>query len=152
MQATENQALLSSEPSAKCCYSNTRTTRHSFWWSYTVPTMEPLICFPYLTRLVSNSWHTADGVIPTKKEGQSHITMKLIMVLNSCHTELWYRKKRTSQHMNSFLDHVHEGAEIVLDFRTKSKAMMETILPMIEITLPVMNIIKSAKISKPGLQ
>jgi hypothetical protein len=30
--------------------------------------------------------------------------------------------------------------------------MMETILPMIEITLPVMNIIKSAKISKPGLQ
>jgi hypothetical protein len=58
----------------------------------------------------------------------------------------------TSQHMNSFLDHVHEGVKIFLYFRTKSKAMMETILPMIEITLPVMNIIKSAKISKPGLQ
>jgi hypothetical protein len=56
--------------------------------------------------------------------------------------------------MNSFLDHVHEGAEIVLDFRTKSKAMMETILPMIEIILPVMVIIKSAtaKICKSGLQ
>ena len=58
----------------------------------------------------------------------------------------------TSQRMTSFLNHVHEGAEIVLDFQTKSKAMMETILPMIEITLPVMNIIKSAKICKPGLQ
>jgi hypothetical protein len=110
------------------------------------------MCFPYLTRLVSNSWHTSDGVIPTKKEGQSHTTMKLIMVLNSCHTEIVIPKKMTRQHMNSFLDHVHKGAKIVLDFQTKSKAMMETILPMIEITLPVMNIIKSAKISKPGLQ
>jgi hypothetical protein len=58
----------------------------------------------------------------------------------------------TSQHMNSFLDHVHEGAEMVLDFQTKSKAMMETILSMIEITLPVIDIIKSAKICKQGLQ
>ena len=41
--------------------------------------------------------------------------------------------------MTSFLDHVHEGAEIVLDFWTKSKAMMKIILP-------VMNIIKSANI------
>jgi hypothetical protein len=30
--------------------------------------------------------------------------------------------------------------------------MMETIMPMIEIILPVMDIIKSAKICKPGLQ
>jgi hypothetical protein len=61
------------------------------------------------------------------------------------------QKKMTSQHMTSFLDNVHEGVEIVLDFRTK-KAMMETIMPMIEIILPVMDIIKSAKICKPGLQ
>jgi hypothetical protein len=58
----------------------------------------------------------------------------------------------TRQHMTSFLDNVREGAEIVLDFQTKSKAMMETIMPMIEIILPVMDIIKSAKICKPGLQ
>ena len=54
--------------------------------------------------------------------------------------------------MNSFLDHVHEGAEIVQDFRAKSEARMETILLMIEIILPVMDIIKSANICKPGLQ
>ncbi len=54
--------------------------------------------------------------------------------------------------MNSFLDHVHEGAEFVLEFQTKSKAMMETIMPMIEIILPVMDIIKSDKICKPGLK
>ena len=34
--------------------------------------MEPLICFPYLTRLVSNSWHTSDGVLPTNGRAKSH--------------------------------------------------------------------------------
>jgi hypothetical protein len=47
--------------------------------------------------------------------------------------------------MTSFLDHVHEGAEIVLDFQTKIKAMMKIILP-------VVNIMKSAKICEPGLK
>jgi hypothetical protein len=142
-QATERYALLSPKASTKCCYSNTRVIRHSFWGPQRVPTMGPVICFSYLTRLVSNSWHTSDGVIPTKMEGHSHTTLNHFMVMNFCYTQLWYRK-RQRQHMTSFVDHVHKRAKIVLDFWTKIKVMMKIILP-------VMNIIKPAKICKSGL-
>ena len=147
MQATENQALLSYEPSGKCCYSNTRAIRHSSWGSHTVPTMEPLICFPYLTRLVSNSWHVSDGVIPTKMEGQSHMTMKYFMVMSFCCTALWYRKNDKPAYdlilgpcpwrsWNCF---------IFLNQKSNDEKLMKIILP-------VMIIIKSASICETNTQ
>jgi hypothetical protein len=57
-----------------------RVIRHSFWGPQTVTTLEPVMHFPYRTRLVPNSWHMSDGVIPTKKEVRSHTTLNHFMV------------------------------------------------------------------------
>ena len=71
-QATENQALLVSEPPTECRHSNTRE-KDTVVETPICSKIGTLICIPYPTRQVSKSWHTLDGVLPTKrKRTQSH--------------------------------------------------------------------------------
>ena len=67
-QATENQALLVSEPPTECRHSNTREkdTVLDIPFCYKIGT---IICVPHPTRQVSKSWHMSDGVLPTKRKG-----------------------------------------------------------------------------------
>ena len=67
--ATEDQTLLDSEHSTKCRHSNTREKDRVHEYPF-VPETGTFICIPYPTRLVSNSWHTSDGVLPMKRKGK----------------------------------------------------------------------------------
>ena len=67
--ATEDQALLDSEHPTERRHRNTREMDRVHEYPF-VPKTGTFICVPYPTRLVSNSWHTSDGVLPTKVKGE----------------------------------------------------------------------------------
>ena len=67
-QATENQALLVSEPPTECRHSNIRE-EDTVLETPICSKIGTIICIPYQSRQVSKSWHMWDGVLPTKRKG-----------------------------------------------------------------------------------
>ena len=58
-----------------------------------------IICVPYPTRQVSKSWHTSDGVLPTRGRVQSHDFYFCNKAI-----EVMLKQSWLSQHMTSVVD------------------------------------------------
>ena len=87
-QATENQTLLASKLSTECRYSNTREKGTVLEKPF-CSKIGTIKCAPYPARQVSKSWHTSDGVLPTKKEMvQSHFFAFSTSQFKVMHTQL----------------------------------------------------------------
>ena len=80
-KATENQTLLVSKPPTECRRSNT-SVKDTVLENPICSRIGTIICVPYPARQVYNSWHMSDGVLPTKKEGYSHINFLLLQQSN----------------------------------------------------------------------
>ncbi len=82
-QATGKQCMLGFEPLTRCCYSNNGGKMTFFLCIPHVPKIGTTICFPYLARQVSNSWHMQDGFFLHERKGSHMMFSSLLKAMLS---------------------------------------------------------------------